>query len=155
MSIGTYVLPRRRLLQQGLRLVGGAVFLPFGGRIAAAADRVRNTIKDVQTMTVGGPTRSYVYVRVVANDGNFGIAEAYGTPGIGVAEQILSLKPFLVGKDPLEIDKIYTFLGAKERSLSGSRTDGSAHGLMRAASAIDMALWDLAGRMLREPTAIL
>jgi hypothetical protein len=30
---------------------------------------------------------------------------------VGVKEQILSLKPWLIGKDPLEIDALYTFMG--------------------------------------------
>jgi L-alanine-DL-glutamate epimerase-like enolase superfamily enzyme len=72
-----------------------------------------------------------------------------------VKEQILDLKPLLVGKDPLGIDTLYTYLGEGSKSLSGTRTDGSAHSLMRAASGIEMALWDLAGRLLRQPVTIL
>ena len=53
---------------------------------------------------------------------------------MGVKEQILSLKPWLVGKDPLEIDKLYTQMGTGTSNLSGTRTDGSAHNLMRAVS---------------------
>jgi L-alanine-DL-glutamate epimerase-like enolase superfamily enzyme len=92
---------------------------------------------------------------VIADDGAYGIAEAYGTPAIGVKEQILSLKPALVGKDPLEIDTLFTFLGERTPDLSGTRTDGSAHELMRAASGIEMALWDLAGKVLGVPTSTL
>ena len=55
--------------------------------------------------------------------GCYGIAEAYGSPGVGVKEQILSLKPWLVGKDPLEIDTIYTYMGEGTRNLSGTRTE--------------------------------
>ena len=58
-------------------------------------------------------------------------------------------------KDPLEIDAIYTNLGVAGTSLAGSRTDGSAHMLMRAASGIEMALWDLAGRALGVPVTTL
>jgi L-alanine-DL-glutamate epimerase-like enolase superfamily enzyme len=65
------------------------------------------------------------------------------------------MKPGLVGKDPLEIDVIYTLLDEHLTDLSGTRTDGSAHNLMRAASAIEMALWDLAGKALGVPTATL
>jgi L-alanine-DL-glutamate epimerase-like enolase superfamily enzyme len=108
-------------------------------------------IRDIQTMTMTGE-RTYVLVRVLTNDGHYGIAEAYGTPAIGVKEQIHALKPLLVGKDPLEIDVIYTFLGEDGPALSGTRTDGSAHNLLRAASGIEMALWDLAGRILNVPT---
>src|ERR1039457_1400275 len=106
-------------------------------------------------MTIQGPSRTYLLVKVVADDGIFGVAEAYGTPAVGVKEQILSMKQGLVGKDPLEIDPIYTFLDEHAKDLSGTRTDGSAHSLMRAASGIEMALWDLAGKALGLPTTTL
>src|SRR5207249_11894897 len=38
---------------------------------------------------------------------------------------------------------------------SGTRTDGSAHNFLRAASGIEMALWDLAGKVLSVPTSTL
>ncbi|HEX4592805.1 MAG TPA: mandelate racemase/muconate lactonizing enzyme family protein [Bryobacteraceae bacterium] len=121
----------------------------------AAAERKQFKIRDVRTMTIQGPSRTYVLVKVVADDGIYGIAEAYGTPGIGVKEQIHSMKPGLVGKDPLEIDAIYTFLDEHVKDLSGTRTDGSAHNLMRAASGVEMALWDLSGKALGVPTSTL
>jgi hypothetical protein len=55
----------------------------------------------------------------------------------------------------LEIDKLYTQMGERTRDLSGTRTDGSAHNLMRAVSGIEMALWDLAGKVLDVPTSTL
>lgn len=118
---------------------------------ASASATNGRRIRDIQTMTIAGE-RTYVLVRVLTNDGQYGIAEAYGTPAIGVKEQIHALKPLLVGKDPLQIDVIYTFLGEGGPALSGTRTDGSAHNLMRAASGIEMALWDLAGKVLNVPT---
>jgi len=121
----------------------------------AAAEKKQLKIRDLRTMTIQGPSRTYVLVKVVADDGLFGVAEAYGTPGIGVKEQILSMKPGLAGKDPLEIDAIYTFFDEHVKDLSGSRTDGSAHNFMRAASGIEMALWDLAGKALGVPASTL
>ena len=100
-------------------VAGGAALF----HLSAQAARVK--ISDVQTMTLTGP-RTYVYVKVVADNGHFGIAEAYGTPSIGTKEQIHALKPLLVGKNPLEIDSIYTYLGINGPALSGTRTDGSA-----------------------------
>ena len=46
-------------------------------------------------------------------------------------------------------------MGAGTRNLSGTRTDGSAHNLIRAVSGIEMALWDLAGKILDVPTSTL
>lgn len=146
---------RRKFLKTaaGAALLGGGGLLS-GFRRLAAAELGRRKIRDVQTMTLSGP-RTYVFVKIVSDDGQSGIAEAYGTPAIGVQEQIHALKPWLLGKDPLEIDTIYTYLGAGGSALSGTRTDGSAHSLMRAASGIEMALWDLAGKALGVPTTTL
>jgi len=137
----------------GSALLGGAGFLSESFPLAAS-ERVRAKISDIQTMTLSG-ARTYVFVKVVTDDGHYGIAEAYGTPSIGVKEQVQALKPLLVGKNPLEIDAIYTYLGIGGPELSGTRTDGSAHSLMRAASGIEMALWDLAGKILGVPTTTL
>jgi len=137
-------------------VLGSAVGLSSGREaLAQASGRVRTKISDVQTMVLQGPGRNYVFVRVSTADGHSGIGEGYGSPGIAVAEQVLALKPWLVGKDPLEIDKIYTMLDAGSPNLAGTRTDGSAHNMLRAASAVEMALWDLAGHILDTPTSIL
>lgn len=127
--------------------------LPFAA--LAAPEKGRRKIRDVRTMTLKGPSRTYVLVKIIADDGTYGIAEAYGTPAVGVKEQILSLKSWLTGKDPLEIDTLFTFLGEHTPDLSGTRTDGSAHELLRAASGIEMALWDLAGKILGVPSSTL
>jgi L-alanine-DL-glutamate epimerase-like enolase superfamily enzyme len=138
------------------RFLAGAAAAPFliNYRSLIAAERKRVKIRDIQTMMLRGP-RTYTLVKVVSDDGTYGIGEAYGSPGVGVKEQIHAIKPSLVGKDPLEIDRLYTTMGASAESLSGSRTDGSAHSLMRAASGIEMALWDLAGKVLGVPATTL
>jgi L-alanine-DL-glutamate epimerase-like enolase superfamily enzyme len=114
-------------------LAAGAATAVFGDKVLAALERARTKIKDVQTMMLQGG-RTYTLVRIVTDDGHYGIGEAYGSPGVSVADQILSIKPQLVGKNPHDIDVIYTNLGEGAPSLSGTRTDGSAHNLMRAAS---------------------
>src|SRR2546423_2496625 len=142
---------------QFLRLgASAAVASPFLARYPAlgAGGRKRFKIRDVQAMVLSGG-RTYTLVRVLADDGLYGIGEAYGTPGVGVKEQVLSLRQWLIGKDPLEIDVLYTTMGERSSNLSGTRTDGSAHALMRAASGIEMALWDLAGKALGVPATTL
>ncbi len=119
-----------------------------------AAERKRFKIRDVQTMTLKG-NRTYLLVKIISDEGTYGIGEAYGSPGVGVKEQIHDIKPWLLGKDPLEIDTLYTMLGDRTANLSGTRTDGSAHNFMRAASGIEMALWDLAGKLLGQPVTTL
>lgn len=120
----------------------------------AAAQIGKVKIKDVQVMMMQGG-RTYTLIKITADNGVYGIGEAYGSPGVGVKEQILAHRNWLIGKDPLQIDTIYTGLGAGGSSLSGTRTDGSAHNLLRAASGIEMTLWDLAGKILGVPTSTL
>jgi L-alanine-DL-glutamate epimerase-like enolase superfamily enzyme len=147
---------RRKFVQSSTgALVAGAAAWGGTSTLAVAAEAIRPKISDVQTMTMQGPGRNYVYVRILTSDGHSGIGEGYGTPGVGVAQQIMEIKPYLVGKNPLEIEKLYTLLDTGAKDLSGTRTDGSAHNFMRAASAIDMALWDLAGNVLNTPTSVL
>ncbi len=108
----------------------------------AAAERRKVKITDIKTMILQGP-RTYTLVRVETDAGVYGVAEAYGSPGIGVKEEIHGLRELFVGKDPIQIDRLYT----------GYRyTDGSAHAQQRAMSGIEMALWDLAGKLLNLPT---
>ena len=120
-------------------------------QVLGETEKGRQKIRDIKVMMLQG-ARSYTLVKVIAEDGIYGIGEAYGSPGIGVKEQIEAIKPALIGRDPLAIDVLYTLMGQNPNPGTGwagaSRTDGSAHALMRAASGIEMALWDLAGKIL-------
>jgi L-alanine-DL-glutamate epimerase-like enolase superfamily enzyme len=124
----------------------------------ADAQRSAPKIKSIQTMMIQGP-RTYTLIKIMTEDGIYGIGEAYGSPSVAVKEQVEAIAPLLVGRNPLEIDVLYTFLGRGRPDGGdeswGSRTDGSAHMLMRAASGIEMTLWDLAGKILDVPTTTL
>jgi len=136
----------RRHFLRSLALAPGAALLAHYHALAAP-ERARTKIRDVKVMTLQGPARTYTLVKVESDAGLFGIGEAYGSPGVGVREGVLTLKPELVGRDPLGIDALVTGLG--------TRTDGSAHALLRAVSGVEIALWDLAGKTLGVPTTTL
>ena len=127
-------------------------------QVLGETEKGRQKICDINVLMLQGP-RSYTLVKVIAEDGLYGIGEAYGSPGVGVKEQIEAIKPSLIGRDPLAIDVLYTLMGQNPTPGTGwagaSRTDGSAHALMRAASGIEMALWDLAGKILGVPSTVL
>jgi L-alanine-DL-glutamate epimerase-like enolase superfamily enzyme len=127
-------------------------------QILSETEQGRQKIRDIKVMLLQGP-RTYTLVKIIAEDGLYGIGEAYGSPGVGVKEQIEAIKPALIGRDPLEIDVLYTLMGQSSNQGTGwagsSRTDGSAHALMRAASGIEMALWDLAGKILGVSSTVL
>lgn len=111
-------------------------------RALAEPEKSRTRITDVKVMVLAGP-RTYTLVKVSTDAGVFGIGEGYGSPGVGVKEGVLELRPYFLGKDPLDVEALWTGLG--------TRVDGSAHMLLRAASAIEIALWDLAGKLLNAP----
>ena len=138
-----FSLSRRRFL--GLLPATWATWLA-GFEALAEPERGRARIADIRTMVLQGP-RTYTLVKVVTDAGIFGIGEGYGSPGVGIKAGVLELRPYFLGKDPLEIEALYNGLG--------NRIDGSAHMLLRAVSAIKIALWDLAGKLLNQPVATL
>ncbi|MGH9661010.1 MAG: hypothetical protein ACRD96_20855, partial [Bryobacteraceae bacterium] len=80
------------------RLLGLGALAPY--RTLAAPERGRVKIADIRVMVLQGP-RTYTLIKVITDAGVAGIGEAYGSPGVGVKEAILDLKPYFVGKDPL------------------------------------------------------
>jgi len=100
-------------------------------------------ITDVQTAMVDG-TFPWTLVRVYTDAGVVGPGEAYW--GAGVPELVERMVPFLVGENPLDIDRLYEHLVQK---MSG---EGSVEGVtVTAISGIEVALHDLAGKLLDVP----
>jgi L-alanine-DL-glutamate epimerase-like enolase superfamily enzyme len=112
----------------------------------AAPEKGRTKIRDIKVMVLQG-ARTYTYVKIDTDAGVSGIGEGYGSPGVGIKEGVLEMRPYFLGKDPLDIEALYAGLG--------QRVDGSAHMLLRAVGAIEPALWDLAGKLLNLPVATL
>ncbi|MFC7154980.1 mandelate racemase/muconate lactonizing enzyme family protein [Halomarina halobia] len=100
-------------------------------------------ITDIQTAMVDG-NFPWTLVRVYTDAGVVGTGEAYW--GAGVPELIERMTPFVVGENPLDIDRLYEHLVQK---MSG---EGSIQGVtVTAISGIEIALHDLAGKLLDVP----
>ncbi len=100
-------------------------------------------ITDVQTTMVDG-NYPWILVRVYSDAGVVGTGEAYW--GGGDTAIIERMKPFLVGENPLDIDRLYEHLVQK---MSG---EGSISGkTISAISGIEIALHDLAGKLVELP----
>jgi len=100
-------------------------------------------ITDVQTTMVDG-NFPWTLVRVYTDAGVAGTGEAYW--GAGVPELVDRMRPFIVGENPLDIDRLYEHLVQK---MSG---EGSVEGVtVTAISGIEVALHDLAGKLLGVP----
>ncbi|PSP50006.1 enolase, partial [Halobacteriales archaeon QH_7_69_31] len=100
-------------------------------------------ITDVQTTMVDG-NFPWTLVRVYTDAGVVGTGEAYW--GAGVPELIERMTPFVVGENPLDLDRLYEHLVQKT---SG---EGSVEGVtVTAISGIETALHDVAGKLLEVP----
>ncbi len=100
-------------------------------------------ITDVQTTMVDG-NYPWILVRVYTDAGLVGTGESYW--GGGDDAIIERMTPFLVGENPLDIDRLYEHLIQK---MSG---EGSISGkVISAISGIEIALHDVAGKILEVP----
>jgi gluconate/galactonate dehydratase len=100
-------------------------------------------ITDVQTTMVDG-NFPWTFVRVYTDAGVAGTGEAYW--GAGVPELIDRMTPFLVGENPLDVDRLYEHMVQK---MSG---EGSIAGpTVSAIAGVEVALHDLAGKILEVP----
>ncbi|MGD2141545.1 MAG: mandelate racemase/muconate lactonizing enzyme family protein, partial [Burkholderiales bacterium] len=86
-----------------------------------------------------------LWVQVHTDEGVTGLGETFYAVEPAIAHIHQTIAPYLLGQDPLQIDRhsrhmLYNYLGFK--------TVGAE---MRAASAIDIALWDILGQVTNQP----
>ena len=114
----------------------------------AAAQKGKVKITGVKCMIVRG-TWDWNLIKIETDSGLYGIGEAYWGPG--VKDMVLNqLAQHIIGEDPLNVDKLYT------KMLMLSAGAGAQSGItVTAASGIEIALWDLAGRILETPAPAL
>jgi L-alanine-DL-glutamate epimerase-like enolase superfamily enzyme len=126
-----------------LRAAAGFGLLPL--HTLAQPHKGKIKITNVKCMIVRG-TWDWNLIKVETDSGLYGIGEAYWGPG--VKDLVLrQLAPHIIGEDPLNVDKLYT------KMLMLSAGAGAQGGVtMTAASGIEIALWDLAGRILQTPS---
>ena len=53
-----------------------------------SSESIQPKIQDIKPMVLQGPDRNYTLVKIIADDGIYGIGEGYGSPGVGVKEQV-------------------------------------------------------------------
>ncbi len=100
-------------------------------------------ITDVQTVIVDG-NYPWILVRVYTDAGITGTGEAYW--GGATPEIVERITPFLVGENPLDIDRLYEHMVQK---MSGEGSIGGK--TIEAIAGIDIALHDVAGKLLDIP----
>ncbi len=93
-------------------------------------------------------SRQVCLVKVTLEDGTYGWGEGYG-PAEVVRAGIDFFTPLVVGRDPLHVEAIWQEM--YRRCLDFARRGV----LLAALSAIDVALWDLRGKLLGQPVSVL
>ncbi|GAA0259562.1 mandelate racemase/muconate lactonizing enzyme family protein [Haladaptatus pallidirubidus] len=102
------------------------------------------TITNLDTVVIDG-NFPWTIVTIEAEDGTTGIGECYPSPGV---HEVITdyLKPVLKDENPLDVERLYYLM---RESLSGR---GSQWGIGTIAiSGVEIALWDLAGKILDQP----
>jgi galactonate dehydratase len=103
------------------------------------------TIHLTKGITVHAGPVNWLWVRIHTDEGVVGLGETYPHPEVEKAVIHRSLAPVLLGRNPLSIDRLWADMF---QAISYS---GWAGAEMRAISAIDIALWDLAGKAAGAP----
>jgi galactonate dehydratase len=130
----------RRQFARTLAGFGLASLLESGMLPAAQRGKIPMKITDVQVLPIG----SYLFVQVQTNEGITGLGES-GVWGFLEASGKVAetFKRYLIGQDPLRIEHHWQYL-YRSTHFSGAAIVG-------ALSAIDIALWDIAGKYLGVP----
>jgi len=85
------------------------------------------------------------FVEVHTDEGVSGLGETFRTPRAVAAQIHETVAPYLLGKDPLAVDVHSDVLLNPYLGFASSGVE------IRAASAVDIALWDLRGKALSQP----
>lgn len=128
----------RRKFTRNLLLTGAVAMT--GGSLLAGTARSRLKITDVKVL----PIDSYLFVQVHTDAGITGLGESGAWGYLEASGTVIeSFKKYLIGQDPLRIEHHWQYL------YRSSHFTGAV--IMGALSAIDIALWDIAGKYFGVP----
>ncbi len=128
---------RRDLIRAALLLPAGAIFEPLVRLTAADSGKVKITA--IKAKPVSG--LGHTLIRVDTDAGVSGFGEA-GVSGEMARAWLTRYSPLLMGQDPLAIERHFHRMSTQMHPYMAS---------VPALSGIDMALWDLAGRLTGRP----
>jgi L-alanine-DL-glutamate epimerase-like enolase superfamily enzyme len=129
--------------------VGGAGLVP-PSTPESGANRTGRAFAEIGDLhvCVYPPQAQTCLVKITADDSTIGWGEAHAPIGPRATKAVIEdvLAPLLIGKDPLAIEHHW------ERMYGSMRLRGHSAGYqMEAIAGVDIALWDLAGKLLRVP----
>jgi L-alanine-DL-glutamate epimerase-like enolase superfamily enzyme len=132
---------------------GGMTRGPIGGRNEGLqpldGGKIGNTpamkITDIKTFLVGAGGRNWIYVKILTDQGIYGIGEAYSAgPDEATVKVIEDFKLWLVGHDPRNVQYLFDVMYNTTRFPGGIITNSAMSG-------IEHALWDIAGKSAGVP----
>jgi len=130
----------RRQFAQTLLGLGAMTFTGAAAFSSQRRGMVSMKITDIKTI----PVDRYLFVKVQTNEGITGLGESGAWGHLEASEKAVeTFKAYLIGQDPLRIEHHWQYL------YRSSHFSGSA--IMGALSAIDIALWDIAGKYFGVP----
>ena len=103
------------------------------------------TIHLARGITVHAGPVQWLWVRIHTDEGIVGLGETYPDPVTEKAVVLNRLAPVLLGRDPSQIDRLWADM------FEAVAYSGWAGAELRAISAIDIALWDIAGKSAGKP----
>ena len=107
---------------------------------APMGDQPAIKITDIKTFLVWSGGRNWIYVKVLTDQGIYGIGEAYSCgPDEATVKVIEDYKLWLVGQDPRNIQYLWDLMYNTTRFPGGSIVNSAISG-------IEHALWDIAGK---------
>src|SRR5215213_6147532 len=120
-----------------------------GGLQPLNGGKIGNTpamkITDIKTFLVGAGGRNWVYVKVLTDQGIFGIGEAYSAgPDEATVKVIEDFKSWLIGNDPRNVQYLFDVMYNTTRFPGGIVVNSALSG-------IEHALWDIAGKSAGVP----
>lgn len=104
-------------------------------------------VTDIKTYVVDADWRNWLFIKVETDEGISGVGEAKAGEGLtkAVEETIETHKHYVIGEDPLNRKKISRKLRRYPFAWRAGRLINAV------AAAIDIALWDIAGKYYGEP----
>ena len=110
----------------------------------AASELGKVKIADVKTATLNLVKYNTTLIKITTDAGLMGLGEAY--PKVDVASHVADIKDQIIGEDPLHVEVL------TQKMVEKYVSRGSRHGAYSGAvSGVEIALWDLAGKILNVP----
>jgi galactonate dehydratase len=94
-----------------------------------------------------GGTRNWLFLKVYTDEGVFGIGECSGWPRV-IETAVQDIKHVLIGENPAHIERLWQKMMT---AIMGHGMTGTVGG--GALTGIDMALWDIKGKVLGTPVS--